>query len=621
MLRAGTRTKIAIVLAAIAQLATAVAGVSGGSAWPAVLLSAAITAVAVGRHVGYWLGLATAIAVSLVLVLSVLSVTPGLGVSMLAALAISAATVGAGALVSIGRSEARGAQPVTMIRALPALAGSVGGVLVFGALAVGSRLADNVRLDWVMRADSANNLIFAGDMIARNGIAIGGDENPAPLSQALVALTAAPGREAVSAGSLVAHDLTAMALTWTALIAVSCLLSGLVAAAVVRRAGGSWKFVSFAALGGSLIVLSWFFTGYPIQYGFLNAHVALIVLLVAVLAYFSASRAPWLGLSVILASTILILAVWSPLVVIPGALTVAFLISHWSGLRSARGARLALPLVAAVSLIAYGLAVTLPGLLAQGEALTEPGAVFNPGNNSVFVIGGGVAALAVLVFRSLRAPEPLAVIALVVAAWAGFGVLLYASRNLVDPFSYYPLKFAWMAELVFFILAVGLVVAFASGQKARSLPRMATIGVTVAVIAVMVATVPAWGQKGDAQHPLGYLAVGEEAGSYATLADYILDFTGDEAPAVLWRSGFHREGPANVWIMQANAGELDSELRKLGFLSYVHPEATYLCRYAEITGPGLTVHTQDAGLEEELDVACPENAAVFIVEPPRTSAK
>jgi hypothetical protein len=609
-------SRVGIVAAAL-QLIALVAALLGASAWPSAGLAAIVVAVAVGSRFGYWLGTATAVVLMMLLVLLALTASAALHLPMDATLAIPSAALSIGCLLAARRLPPAVAVPFRFGRLAPLLAASSGSALVMAALVLSQRLPDNLRLDWVMRNDSANNLIFARQVIARGGIAVGGDENPAPLPSALVGLTAAPFRSTVGESDLLAHDLGAMALTWAVLIALCCLLTGLVVASIVRRANVGEPYVTIAAGAGSLVVLSWVFSGYPMQFGFLNTHVALVVMLAALLAFLSSGASRWLTHGVLLCSCVVMLAVWSPLVVIPGALVAASIGASWPALRSTRGWRLAFILVAGGVLVAYVLAVTLPVLLAQRDALDSPGGVVNPGNATSFVVGAATIGLVIAVFGVLRM-EAIGLALVVVFAWVGLGALLYLSRDQPDPFTYYPVKFSWLAELVFVVISLGLAISIAGRLRRWRAVRVAGMVAILSVVAVVVGWVPTWGERNQAQHPLAFIAMGNAPSGLPTLGGYILDFTGPDRPAILWKSGFTGESAANIWILQVDSGSLDSELRSLAFASYFEKDPAVLCRIQELEGPGLAVHTQDANLETELAAVCPDSTARIVVEDPRS---
>lgn len=600
------------------QLAAVVGALVGLSPWFSVGVASLLVGVALGARYGWRLGTAAGVGVVMLLVLLVLTGTRATGLPLAGTLAVCGAVIGLGAATRLPRRFGELAPRAGRAAWAPWIAAASGGVLISLAYVASLGLTRNLRLDWVMRNDSANNLTFARIVLERGGISVGGAENPAPLPAALVAVTASTGREGVPASDLLVHDLSAMAATWIALIALTCLLAGLVAATLAARADAPRWVVTASAAAGSLIVLSWLFTGYPMQFGFLNTHVALVILLAAALAVLSGDGAPWLGLSVVMAAGLLMLASWSPLVVIPAGLVVALALSRWRALRATRGVTLAVVLLSAVSLIAYGLGVALPVLLAQREALGGMGGAFSTGP-VVFVTGGLAIAAALAAYRSMRALPSAAVTAVVVSSWIGLGVLLFNSRYQDDPWTYYPTKFAWMAVLVHVIIGIGVATAALAGDRVRGRLRVAgRVGLAVLallVIAVIV-IVPRWGQKGDAQQPLAFVAVGNAPSGYPVLAGYVLDFASSAQPTILWDSGFDGEGQVNIWVMQDRAGDLTSELRLLAFEIYDDDDLANLCRAQELM-PGLEVHTQDPGLQERLLEECPTSTASFVVETPR----
>ena len=133
---------------------------------------------------------------------------------------------------------------------LPALAGSVAW---FCAMIANDVLSGSAKLSWVMRGDSANNVLFAREIIYRGGIGVGINENPVPLPPALMAISMALGRPYVPSAALLRHDIAAFAQVWVLLIALTCLLVGVAAAAITRAATERPVIIGVVSAAASLL--------------------------------------------------------------------------------------------------------------------------------------------------------------------------------------------------------------------------------------------------------------------------------------------------------------------------------------------------------------------------------
>ncbi len=185
---------------------------------------------------------------------------------------------------------------------------------------------------WVMGGDTANNLLFARTDLALDGVPLGPDRNPVPLPAVILALTMASGRANLSTAEFLAHDITALGISWGVLIFVLCALVGRLAA---RIAGSGRREVPVAALASLIPDLVCF--RYPIEYGFFNAHLTLVIVLAVFLVFLESRRAPGLALGLLAVAATLLLATWGPLVLFPAGLALVVVIRERRALLSTRG--------------------------------------------------------------------------------------------------------------------------------------------------------------------------------------------------------------------------------------------------------------------------------------------
>lgn len=584
---------------------------AGLSLWLTVVISVLPWVLILGRRFGYRLIVASSIIFTLWLVLSLLIVTALFGFAMNQTVVIAFAAFGIFGCFRASRSEPLPSQSVRP-RIGPWVASAAGAVIWGVAQTISSSLPVYERLNWVMRNDSLANLLFARETIYRGGIATGTFENPAPLPTSLVALTANSGRLHLPGASLLEHDLSAMALTWGFLIAATCVLAGLVSAAIVRRSGASAKMETVGAFIASLSVLSWYFTGYPMEYGFLNTHVTLVVLLSALLVYLNSDRAPVLAVGVLAFAVTLTLASWSPLVVIPLGLALALVLSRWGKWWGTRKWRLVWILGATLQTLIFGVLVSLPTFLAQRSALGAGGGVFDPGS-WVFIVSGGATVLTtIVVFRRHQKLELFGLFAVVAMSGLGLLLLLVLNRHLANPWSYYPVKFAWLSSLLFFVILSGLLLSilsrFPQSVWARSL-GFGALAVMLVLLLVFTPTVPHFATM----NPIDRLLRSQQVERYPEANAMVFKFNNPNVPTVLWQYSDWGEGEVDLWLLQlwANSLSKNNELRNLSYSTYFDRSVESLCKITMEMKPNPVVITANPNLESEYVAACPAGKAKF----------
>ncbi|CAN5213146.1 hypothetical protein BH11ACT4_BH11ACT4_02120 [soil metagenome] len=461
------------------------------------------------------------------------------------------------------------------------------------------------RFSWVMAGDSANNILFARETTYNDGIQLGADSNPVPLPAALIAIAMSAGRAATPAPDLLRHDIAAFALVWGIMIALTCYLAGAAAAAAVDPAR-RW-IVVVAGAGASLIPLSWFVTGYPIEYGFFNAHVALPIVFASWIAAVGATRNPAIALSSLLAACTLMLAVWGPLVLVPLLLAVVVVVRYRRDLLLLRGRALVVPALALAQLGAFGLVATLPSLLAQGGFLAGVGGIIPFPRILVFaaIVGSGlIAGLAIWRKRALAGP---ALAAVVLAAVLGIGVLLFISRAQPSPWTYYPTKLAWLMTIVLGVLALGTLVGVVA-QVRKAVFAVVAVGLVVVTLGALyyaARSVPGYPWSDPIPRVLT-----DDFGAGDNAAERIFAYSDPVHPHLLWHSGDPLEGTINFWLLQMRA-DSTKEHEDLRVYAYGHGDTIDdLCAIVRAMGGDVVVDTADSALPAAVADTCGELATV-----------
>lgn len=581
-------------IALVLLITSAILALVGISLLPIVAVSVLLWIVVIGRRWGLGLGLAAGLIGGAIIALVSLTVFPLVKVPVLEASVLLWGAIGVAAIAVHGRGAGRGARVrcgYALSRWAPPMLGPAvwtAGVLVARFSGTGSRYS------WVMMGDSANNILFAREIVYGGGILVGASANPVPLPAAAIALAMSAGRSGVPVADLLRHDISAFALVWAILIALTCYLAGAAAAVVIdptRRAA-----VVIASAGISLIPLSWFVTGYPIEYGFFNTHLALPIVFASWIAAISAARNPDIAFASLLGAATLMLAVWSPLVLIPLLLSVFVLVRHRSSLLSARGPRLAFLVLSVGQLIVYGFVVVLPGLLTQGGFLTGGGGIIPFPHALLFAVVGGGAITVVIAMNRKRvvAGQTLAVV--IVAGSVGVGALLFLSRGQPSPWTYYPTKLSWLVAIVFIVLSLDTLIA--------AMPKMRILlfGVVAAALSIatfsvlhsIARTVPSYPWR----DPLPRILT-DDFPTGDAVAEQIFALSDPANPHLLWQSANPAEGTINFWLLQMRA-DSTSLHRDLRVYAYGHGNTPKdLCDIAEAMGPPVVVQTANEALASE----------------------
>ena len=609
------QSRIAAVMAAVIA-ALGVGPILGIPSWIILIAAAVPYVMVVFARFGGTIAVISLVFGEFFTLLVVLVVTSATKLPMLASVEITWTVAGLmGCLVVWrGRTPLRVPARPTLRLGLPAFAGAA----VWFAAVVASRILPGAsQLSWVMRGDSANNILLLRDLLRHHGVALAVGNNPVPLPSAVLSVIAASGRGALAPAMLLRHDVEALAFCFVILIALGCVVAGLAAGLVARAAGSGALLSALSAGAGSLIPLSWFVTGYPIDFGFLDAEVAIPLVLLTFLAYLTAARRPALAFFLLLISATLLLAVWSPLVLVPALLGILVIVRSWREMLRCRPlARWGIA-IAAAQLVVYGGAVVLPNLVSLGHLLSAGGSAYGFHKGMLPALAGIALVLGILATRLWSSALFLGAVGMTAATGVGLGALLFISRDQPSVWTYYPVKFAWLCSVVFVVLLVGLAAGLiATRTRSRIAQWIATVGVVVVTVGFLIWTptsIPGYA----ASSAVSQVVRGRALGTGDVVADRIFRLDKPGHPAILWASGDPSQSIINFWLLEMRAGTLQGKmpLRGAAYGGYSEQHVSELCRILGLMGSGSTVYSEQAGLQSKLDTTCPGRHATVRVEP------
>lgn len=606
---------IGIYLAVLAIAAgTALVGVP---IWIALAVAATPWLLLLMDRWGGILGFAATIVAAASVLLLALIASSLVGVRIDVVTVIVAVAAGAGGALAV---RALGARPPAASAVIPVLPALLGGAVWAAVVGAAQFIPGAAHYSWAMNGDAANNVLFARVVLYNDGVALGMGENPVPLPPALVAVVMSAGRDGVPSSELTQHDVSALLFVWAGLIALLCTLAGLVGQATMRADRRVLR--AIVAAGASLLPISWFVVGYPLEFGFLNTHVILCVILLGWLIYLRSERRPAVGLGLLALSGTLALASWGPLVLFPAMLGLAVIVRGFHGIRRAPRSELILMAVGILVFLGYALAATLPSFLYQSNFAAVPGGAFPFSRWMLPALGVGVVVLGVanLLLRGRSGSSwwcLLGVFGLVAATAAGWGALLFAARTTPDPWiSYYPVKYAWLAAVALLLVGVGGAAGLVSLIRPRLLRAAGIVALAVASVAAL-AVLP-FTRTGYAQeNPALRVLRGDFWAGGDTYAYEIFDNADREAPVLVWDIGDdNSERLVNFWVLQIQsnwtAENIDLNIAAYSVLVGDADTPEELCDIIELMGAPTTVRTADPALEGDLQESCP--AADWTVE-------
>ena len=587
---------IAIAIGVAAVLAAA-AGLLGLGLVPLWVVALVAGVLALATRIPRTLALALGIGGFLALELGLLMLTPLIGVGMTVPhVAVFVVVSGASAVAlrraSVGSVMGGPGGPML------AFAPFVGAGLFLATMALSQVLPGALRLAWAMNGDTVNAMLFSRFMLDAGGIDQVAVPQPTPLPFGMAAANMESGRAGLPDAALLEHDVARTAQVWVLLIALICVLVGVVVARAARGASRGWA-VSVTAVA-SAAPLIWYVVGVQFEFGFMNSSFAMVLLLAAWLAYLGGRSQPVLALVGLFVVALGLLAVWSPLVICVAPLGLVLLVARWRELRQTPARVLLAAALAPVAFLAYAVLVTVPTFLAQSEALGSDGGFPEITDSQILVIIAATVLAIVVAWQRLGGDAPRGALAVLIGFSIGLGYLLLQRQGAVFGWGYYPAKFAWTTSILLLTIAASFVVAVIADSSSRGRARaVLTVAAGAALASLM------WGPVlPTAQLPLPRILTGTAFDNQNAAADIVFELSGAKnGQDMLWRTSVGDRWP-NSWLLQVDVPDAATNpVRIYAFVPQL--SAQQVC---EVAGglPGITVHTSDPAAEADLAATCPD---------------
>jgi hypothetical protein len=560
---------------------------------------------------------------ALLLLLLVLVISRELNTDYVATLAVASVITGAIGVSLLVRTPGAFRRPGRHAVALwcPALVGA----LVWALTVTLAQLTPGAsRFGWVMNGDALNNLWDAGVIRHDNGLSLGGAENPVPLPAALISIAIGTGHSATgSAAAALSHELTALLVTWVVLLASTCVAMGVVVASAVnhQRLGT----VALASGLGSLLPLTWFVSGLTVQWGYLNVSVLLPILLASWLVYLGSRQHPIAAFACLTGLATLVLATWTPTVLVPGALGAVILIRDRATFRGLTRPGSTVLLLGIGQLVIWAGVVSIPSYLAQGGALEIPGVGFPSTWWGLLAVAALLVGSLLLVRRLTTLAMTSGTIAVLVGGAIASVALLYFASDQPDLFgAYYPKKLAWILLVLYGTIALSFLVAVIA-RRASVLPRALTVAVMcVALLAAAALPIGGWPESVQRQPVVRILADHVRHDGEKDVTE-ILALTDAKHPNILWESGDPDEPVINEYLLAAHGGLIHGNKTLISLIAnqyfvyratgkYDDSDIKTLCSMIRQVHPMPTVRTASPTLSTRLRETCPDAKATVLVE-------
>ena len=580
----------------------------GGPYW----LLFAVVSLAVGMgflsKTGFTPGIILSSSIVLVFQIWVALCSSALGWSLLASIFVSSLTLGIFGVLNLKRQAPR---TWSMSRAMIVnlLWASTGTMIWAAGLLVAQFVPRASKLGWVMLGDSANNILMARDVVSAGGIQLGSDANPAPLPSALIGFALAPTRENTLISSTLQTDVSALASLWAALIGLSCLLIG----ALIQNSTGErnshrnrLRVISGLA---SLLPLSWFISGYPLDFGFFNSQLALPLLIASLLAFYSTKSNSWVNLLIQPVLGTFLLATWAPLVLVPLALFASTILLGGRALWVKSRYDYLLLALSVCQFVVYAAVVLLPMLVSMSASVSVGGGVYEFSHSLLWTFAILAPALARLASGSFTTPAFVGSASVSLGLVAGELYLLFLNRALENPWTYYPLKFLWIALVVLLVLCIVHVSTILIRYVTRSVYFYSATILAVLGTIIFLNWSPMKVSGYVWKDPLQRIYAGSYMGRGDSTATVIFTATSGDITEFFWNSGIADEGAVNFWLLQDAADSIKPRVQRLrefayGMFDAKNPDS--ICQVARETGGKLIVHTAQHDLAVQANSLCPE---------------
>ena len=447
------------------------------------------------------------------------------------------------------------------------------------------------KIAWVMSGDAQTNTVLAREVLSNHGESLG---KTATFTQDVLALAMSIGREGIPDTQLLIHDLTKISEAWAFMILLSSVLMGLIAWGLLSRTRNV-VLVNFVVFLAALYPLSWYVNGFAIMFGFLNVSLASLLLSLTWLIWQQGSNSKLMGAGLQLFLSVLFLATWPPLVVIPLGFAAGMLAQSWR--KKFSRVDIALVIIAALSFVVFAVVAIAPSLMKSGGGLQLDGSILDYRWTTFLLVVCLALFAAFSAMGTFQQGNNISWGLLIFAASSsvGLAVLLWGNRNLESIWIYYPIKFAWTSGAFLLIVSILVLSSFVLGREKITPVIIGLIG-TFGILAsfMLMNSVPRWQVL-----PLARVAIGVDPNEQ--MLPYVSEWAGTKSIFSHFKST-DEDISGNQWLYHMAVEKITDPIRDLAF----HPPKTIseICSALVTLGPTATLITSDPEWATSIENQC-----------------
>ena len=189
-------------------------------------------------------------------------------------------------------------------------------------LAIGFMLPNGTGMSWAVYTDASLDVLNLRWIAANGGFNFLDNTNPRPLEHTLSASMLPFGHVITNAAPEFADEVRAHATAVALLVAVSCVLAGLLALELMRSSRvPTWAHATLAGVA-SLAMLAMPITGAALYRGEINAHLTWCILFATFIVARHSRNRPVVALVALIVAMTLALISWTPFAAVPGVFVI-----------------------------------------------------------------------------------------------------------------------------------------------------------------------------------------------------------------------------------------------------------------------------------------------------------
>lgn len=452
-------------------------------------------------------------------------------------------------------------------------------------------LSGSPKIAWVMSGDAQTNTVLAREVLSNHGESLG---KTATFTQDVLALAMSIGREGVPDSQLLIHDLTKISEAWSLMILISSVLMGLIAWGLLSRVRHI-VLVNCVVVLAAIYPLSWYVNGFAIMFGFLNVSLSTLLLSLTWLIWQQGSSAKIMGAGLQLFLSVLFLATWPPLVVIPLGFAAGMLAQSWR--KKFSRVDIAVISIAALSFVVFAAVAIAPSLMNSGGGLQLDGSILDYRWTTFLLVVCLAFIAAFSAMETYKQSNNISWGLLIFAGSSSMGlaVLLWGNRKLESIWIYYPIKFAWVSGAFLLIISILVLSSFVlSREKVMSviIGLTGTFGILASFM--LMNSVPRWQVL-----PLARVAIGVDPNEQ--MLPFVSQWAGTKSIFSHFKST-DEDISANQWLYHMAVEKITDPIRDLAF----HPPKTLseICSALVTLGPTATLITSDPEWANSIENQC-----------------